>query len=349
MAAFGIEVTDSIERVSPTDLRQPMLDRPPLKAAAILDLPASVLVSSNSVNAPPTANNCPTLTVIIPVFNEAGTIDEVLRRVLAAPYAKQVLVVDDCSTDGTADVLAKWEGHSEVELLQHGRNRGKGAAIRTGLEQARGEVTIIQDADLEYDPQDFSRVIEPLLRGEAQVVYGSRYRRESRGEGREIADRGRPLTPDPSSPRGRGANEVAADRPRVRRGVFDFGVRVLNWAVRILYGVRITDEATCYKAFPTDILRAMDLQCERFEFCPEVTAKACRMGLTIHEVRIHYSPRSVAEGKKIRWTDGVEALRTLWRWRQWRPSSVRLRSPLETAVRGPHASAEAFVARRVTT
>jgi hypothetical protein len=119
----------------------------------------------------------------------------------------------------------------------------------------------------------------------------------------------------------------------------------LNFAVRVLYGVRITDEATCYKAFPTDILRAMDLQCERFEFCPEVTAKACRMGLTIHEVPIRYAPRSAAEGKKIRWTDGVEALQTLWRWRQWRQSSVRLRSPLESAVGGPHASAEGFVTR----
>ena len=350
MAALGTDATDSIERASPTDLRRPVLDCPPPAAAAILHPPSSILDSSNSVETPPSALNSPTLTVIVPVFNEAGTIDEVLRRVLAAPYAKQVLVVDDCSTDGTADRLAQWEGHPEVELLQHGRNQGKGAAIRTGLEQARGEFTIIQDADLEYDPQDFSRVVEPLLRREAQVVYGSRYLggRESRGESREGTGTGTGTGTDED--RGlRMEDRQVAERSGWRRWPFDLAVSVLNVAVRVLYGVRITDEATCYKAFPTDILRAMDLQCERFEFCPEVTAKACRMGLTILEVPIHYAPRSAAEGKKIRWTDGVEALRTLWRWRQWRPSSESERGMSGRAVSGPHASREGFVTRRVTT
>jgi cellulose synthase/poly-beta-1,6-N-acetylglucosamine synthase-like glycosyltransferase len=225
------------------------------------------------------AHEAPLLTVIVPVFNEAATIAELLRRVLAAPYGKQVIVVDDGSSDGTAEVLEAWRGHPEVELLAHSGNRGKGAAIRTALEYARGRFTIIQDADLEYDPQDYPLLVEPLLSGEAQVVYGSRNldRRLSHG---------RPWS------------------------LFAIGVRVLNVCLRWLYGVRLTDEATCYKAFSTATLKAMGLQCERFEFCPEVTAKACRLGLKTLEVPIHYAPRSVCEGKKIRWSDGWQALRT---------------------------------------
>ena len=232
----------------------------------------------------------PELTVIVPVLNEMATIAELLRRVLAAPYRKQVIVVDDGSSDGTVEVLEAWEGHPEVELLAHSRNRGKGAAIRTALENALGRFTIIQDADLEYDPQDYPRLIEPLLSGEAQVVYGSRN----------------------------------IDRRRVRGrpwSLFGLGVLVLNLCVRILYGLRVTDEATCYKAFPTALLRAMNLECERFEFCPEVTAKASRMGLTIREVAIAYAPRNAREGKKIRWTDGLEALATLWKYRKWQPAA----------------------------
>ena len=250
------------------------------------------------------ANETPVLTVIVPVYNEVGTIDRLLRRVLAAPYEKQVVVVDDGSTDGTTEVLEKWEGHPQVELLQHSKNRGKGAAIRTGLELAQGRFTIIQDGDLEYDPEDYRRLIEPLLSGEAQVVYGSRYLRR------------------------KGA-------PRQRWGLFRCGVAVLNVCVRLLYRARLTDEATCYKAFPTALLRAMELECERFEFCPEVTAKACRLGLTIREVAISYDARSVQAGKKIRWTDGLEAMATLWKWRNWRPgvsgSGSRRRSSQECA------------------
>jgi dolichol-phosphate mannosyltransferase len=228
------------------------------------------------------------LSVVIPVYNEVRTIDELLRRVLAAPYEKQVIVVDDGSTDGTTEVLEKWEGHPQLLLLQHSKNRGKGAAIRTGLDHADCRYTIVQDADLEYDPDDYPAVIEPLLSGEAKVVYGSRYIRR-------------------------------ADGPRRRWSLSRCAVLALNVCVRLLYGVRLTDEATCYKAFPTAMLRTMDLECERFEFCPEVTAKTCRLGVPILEVPIRYDARSRRAGKKIRWTDGVEALATLWRWRRWRP------------------------------
>jgi len=237
----------------------------------------------------------PLLSVVVPVYNERRTIDELLHRVLAAPYEKQVIVVDDGSTDGTVEMLEKWEEHPRVELLQHSKNGGKGAAIRTGLAHAEGRFTIIQDADLEYDPQDYPRVIEPLLSGEAEVVYGSRYLRKA-GEARQPW--------------------------RLLR----LGVSVLNAVVRLLYGARLTDEATCYKAFPTAVLRSMDLQCERFEFCPEVTAKACRMGLAITEVPIRYEGRTIQAGKKIRWTDGAAALGALWKWRHWRASGTVAKS-----------------------
>lgn len=226
------------------------------------------------------------LTVLIPVYNEATTIETLLARVLSAPYRKQIIVIDDGSTDGTTDAIEKWTLHPEIVLLRHLHNQGKGSAIRTGLAAAHGHFTLIQDADLEYDPADYPRLIEPLRRGEAETVYGSRYL---------CGNVWGPLW-------------------------CRCGVGLLNAAVRLLYGVRLTDEATCYKAFSTDFLRSLDLQCRRFEFCPEVTAKACRMGASILEVPISYRPRAVSAGKKIRWTDGVQALTTLWRWRQWQPS-----------------------------
>ncbi len=228
----------------------------------------------------------PTLTVVVPIYNEAQTIDELLRRVAASPYPKQVIVVNDGSTDWTTAVLENWQGNPHLELLHHSANRGKGAAIRTGLAYARGRFTIIQDADLEYDPADYPLLIEPLLMGKAQVVYGSRY-----------------LVQQP----------LKLQNVRWLR----WGVSVLNFCVRLLYGVRLSDEATCYKAFSTELLRKLDLQCERFEFCPEVTAKLCRLGIKIEEVPIHYEARNIREGKKLRWTDGIAALKTLWKYRNW--------------------------------
>ncbi len=230
------------------------------------------------------------LTVIVPVYNEVATIDTLLRRVVEAPYEKQVIVVDDGSDDGTATILRRWQGHPGVLLLRHAVNRGKGAAIRTGLEKACGRHTLIQDADLESDPRDYSRLLEPILKGRAQVVYGSRFLR------------------------GTGPGERPWKWNRL-------GVAFLNFWLWWLYGVRLTDEASCFKVFPTQVLRQMGLSCVRFEFCPEVTAKACRLGFKIQEVPVSYRPRSVREGKKIRWTDGVEAAVTLWKLRGWRPGS----------------------------
>lgn len=224
----------------------------------------------------------PELSVLVPVYNEAATVDELLRRVLAAPYRKQVIVVDDGSTDATRARLEAWRGVAGVEVIFHERNRGKGAAIRTALARAIAPLTIVQDADLEYDPNDFPKLIEPLQRGDALVVYGTRYHGDYH------------------------------QTPWTR---FRLGVHALNGMVRLLYGARITDEATCYKALRTDLLKSLNLRCERFEFCPEVTAGVLKRGVRILEVPIRFRHRTIAEGKKIGWRDWIEAMWTLLRLR----------------------------------
>ena len=225
------------------------------------------------------------LTVVVPVFNEVRTIDELLRRIAAAPYDKQIIVVDDGSTDGTVASLDRWSLNGSIELYHHRQNSGKGRAIRTALSHARGEFTIIQDADLELDPRDYPLLLEPLRDGAADLVVGSRFVGDKLFRASSLS-------------------------------FFRLGVCLLNLTVRLLYAVRVTDEACCYKALRTGVLRQMNLQCERFEFCPEVIAKASRMGLRTREVGIRYVPRSVAAGKKIRYRDGFAALWCLWKLRR---------------------------------
>jgi glycosyltransferase involved in cell wall biosynthesis len=220
------------------------------------------------------------VTILIPVYNEFRTFPQVLERVLRAPLpegcTREVIVVDDGSTDGTTSMIAQFARDGVIRAQHSTANFGKGMAIRTGLALASG--------DLEYDPDDYSRLIEPILAGEADVVYGTRFP---------------------------GARNMAL-RNRVAN-------RILTAAANFLYGARITDEATAYKAFRVPLLRSLDLKCKRFEFCPEVTAKLGRLGLAIHEVPIRYNARGIAEGKKIRASDGFEALWTLLRYRfTWR-------------------------------
>ena len=220
-----------------------------------------------------------TLSVIIPAFNERATIAETIARVRAAPLAKEIIVVDDASTDGTADLVAALAG-PDLLLVRQTRNQGKGAAIRRGLQEATGEVVVIQDADLEYDPRDYPALVGPILARQAEVVYGTR------------------------APAFRGM--------RWQNRLFN---RIAALLTNVLYRAGVSDEATCYKVFRTDLLRAIPLQCRRFEFCPEITAKVRKRGLRIHEVPIQYQARGLDAGKKIRWWDGVEALWTLIKYR----------------------------------
>lgn len=221
------------------------------------------------------------LSILIPAYQEERTIGEVLRQVgdietEPSGFTKEILVCDDGSTDRTADVVRERMARDErVRLVVHEKNRGKGAAIRTALAEARGEYALIQDADLEYEVSDYPALLAAVNAG-ADAVYGSRFLNGSRPAGM------------------RAANYVAN--------------RILTRSANLLYGLSITDEATCFKVFRTDLLRSLELSCEGFEFCPEVTAKLGKRGVPIAEVPIHYRARNIAEGKKVRWTDGVEAM-----------------------------------------
>lgn len=230
------------------------------------------------------------LSIIIPVHNEESTIDEVIARIRAVDLGdigKEMLIVDDASNDDTASRLDAYRNDPDVLVFTHSKNRGKGAAIRTALAHSTGDVVVIQDADLEYDPRDYSRMLAPILSGDCDVVYGSRFMDRHGLFGR----------PDNMAT----ANFIAN--------------KLLAWATTILFRKHITDEATCYKMFRADVLSSFDLRCERFEFCPEVTAKSLKRGYRLVEVPISYHARTVEAGKKIRAWDGVEAIWTLVRFR----------------------------------
>lgn len=222
----------------------------------------------------------PDVTILVPVLNEEGTIAEVVERLLALPFSKQIIVVNDGSTDNTPAILAKYE--SQITVLNNPTRTGKGAAIRKALPYAIGKTTIVQDADLEYVPEQIPLLTRPILEGKAKVVYGTRF-----------------------------ANGL----PKAMALPNKIVNVLLALSVRILYGYKITDEATCYKCFDTNLLKSFNLECKRFEFCPEVTAKALRRKEKILEVPIDYTPRSIKAGKKIRWTDAPEAFWTLIRHR----------------------------------
>jgi len=224
------------------------------------------------------------LSIIIPVYNEKSTIKEIIHRIKNVPIDKEIIIADDCSTDGTREILRKLQSEEydkgEIKIIYHEKNMGKGWAIRTALKYVSGEIVIIQDADLEYEPEDYPRLIEPIVSGEASVVYGPR----SLGK-------------------------------KISYLSFYLGGQFLSFLTNILYGSHITDEATCYKVFRADVIKGINLKCERFEFCPEVTAKLLKKGYKIYEVPIHYYPRSIKEGKKINWKDGLEAIWTLIKYR----------------------------------
>lgn len=219
------------------------------------------------------------LSIIIPIYNERNLLPTVLEKVRAVPVEKELVLVDDCSTDGTREYLRRHEmGKPDTIVLFHKRNRGKGRAIRTGLRKATGGIILIQDADLEYEPSEIPSIIQPIIDGRCVVTYGSRFL-------------GR-------SPTGMRLPNWVANK-------------LLAFLVAILFGQVITDEATAYKAFRADVIKSIPLRCERFEFCPEVTAKVLLLGHRIHEVPATFFARTFEEGKKIGWRDFIEAVRTL--------------------------------------
>jgi dolichol-phosphate mannosyltransferase len=231
------------------------------------------------------------LSVILPTYNEERTIQKLLRSVLSvqfppefAPVEIEVIVVDDGSSDRTAGLVAL---EPRAKLLRHERNRGKGAAIRTALGHVTGEVVLIQDADLEYSVEDYPRLLRPFLDERVQVVYGSRF--------------------------------LLRRHPTGMRRMNWLANRILTFTANLLYGAKLTDEATCYKLFRAPLIQSLPLHANGFDFCPEVTALVRKRGVAIHEVPVEYHGRSRAEGKKVRFKHGFEAMKTLVLHRFRRP------------------------------
>ena len=224
------------------------------------------------------------LSVVVPVYNERNTLVEVLRRMRAVELPdgveREIIVVDDGSTDGTRDVLRQL-GDSTVRIVMHDTNRGKGAAIRTGLEHVTGDLVLIQDADLEYDPEDWPKLLNPVMRGRARVVYGSRFTGERR-------------------------NMLL---------LHWIGNRFLSMTTNVLFNTTLSDMETCYKLIDRDLINEMNLQSNRFDIEAEMSAKILKRGVRIYEVPISYSGREFDEGKKITWRDGISALYTLIKYR----------------------------------
>lgn len=224
------------------------------------------------------------LSIIIPVYNEKNTILKILskiQRVDLGDVEKEIIIVDDFSKDGTREILKDLA--SKYKIIYHDKNQGKGSAIRTAIKHITGDLVIIQDADLEYDPNDYIKLLECAKKNDAQVVYGSR-------------------------------------RAHIQEGVysgiaFALGGIFVTRLTNLLYGTKITDESTCYKMFKSGLLQGITLKCKHFEFCPEVTAKIAKKGIKIYEVPINYYPRDKKEGKKINWRDGFEAIWTLIKYK----------------------------------
>lgn len=220
------------------------------------------------------------LSVIMPVYNEKLNILSIVEEIKKVPINKEIIIIDDGSTDGTVEIL-KNLNDKDIRIYHHPINIGKGAAIRLGLFYAKGDIIIIQDADLEYNPQDYLTLVEPIISGEAEVVYGKR--------------------------------QFELSKRKYRR--YYWGGQLVTFLANFLYGIHISDESTCYKVFKAKVLKEIKLRCIGFEFCPEVTAKVAKKGIKIFEVPISYAPRSREAGKKIRWFDGLKAIYVLFKFK----------------------------------
>jgi glycosyltransferase involved in cell wall biosynthesis len=216
------------------------------------------------------------LSVVIPVYNEEATLAEIVEVVRGVPIEKEIILVDDCSSDGTHDILQGYEGAVDIQVLYHEVNQGKGAALRTGFAAAKGDIVLIQDADLEYDPNEYDRLLKPILMGRADVVYGSRF--------------------------------AGGDSHRVLYFWHYLGNRFLTLCSNCFTNMNLTDMETCYKVFKREIIQSMTIEESRFGFEPEITAKIAKSGCVVYEVGVSYYGRTYEEGKKIGWRDGVRAL-----------------------------------------
>lgn len=224
------------------------------------------------------------LSVVMPVFNEERTLEEIVSQVLATPFEKEILLVDDGSIDRTREIILRLEQeHPEIRAILHAENKGKGGALATGFEAATGDLVIIQDADLEYDPADYPKLVEPIEQGEADVVYGSRF--------------------------------LGGEGERVHFFWHTLGNRLLTGFSNLCTGWKLTDMETCYKVFSVDVARKLRIQSRTFAVEPEMTAKFARLGLRVKEVPIRYKNRDYHEGKKIGIKDAFIAMWTIARWR----------------------------------
>jgi len=221
------------------------------------------------------------LSVIMPVYNEEDTIQEIVKRVMEVPLEKELIIIDDCSRDRTPELLKTFASRPEIKVLKHERNQGKGAAIRTGIQAASGDMIIIQDADLEYDPAEYPHLVTPIVEGRADVVYGSRF----------------------------------LGLHRVFLYYHYLGNKFLTFLTNLLYNTMLTDMETCYKVFRAEVLKGITIKSDRFNFEPEITAKVFKKKLRVYEMPISYYGREYQEGKKITWRDAFPAIWALIKYR----------------------------------
>ncbi|MBT7102092.1 glycosyltransferase family 2 protein [archaeon] len=223
----------------------------------------------------------PTLSIIIPIYNEKTTIRKILEKIQTQEIPKEIIIIDDGSTDGTREIIQNIN-YPNIKKIFLKKNYGKSAAIRCGIKRVEGKITLIQDADLEYSPNDYHKLIDPIIQNKTRVVYGTRFPRKRRPKNISL---------------------------------FYLGIKLLTLITNILYKTKLTDEATCYKVFDTKLLKSINLKSRRFEFCPEVTAKLSKKGHKIMEIPVYYNPRSKKHGKKIRYRDGISAIATLIKYK----------------------------------